>query len=631
MKTLRLRIRISIATVAVLVGSLLGSSPTPVQALSGSIGIHDPSVMQSGSCYYAFGTGTWLPILRSCNGMYGSWSFLKNTFSSRPGWIQGAIGAAPGNLWAPDINFVNGQYRLYYAASTFGSNNSAIGLATASNIEGPWTDQGEVLRSTSSNNYNAIDPDYIEGKLAFGSFWDGIKMIDIGSDGKRSGTAMYNLASRGGGAIEAPSIIHNGNYYYLFVSFDTCCQGVNSTYRTMVGRSSSLTGPYSAQNGTAMMSGGATQLLATNGNEIGPGGGDVSSLPGYFAYHFYDGAANGASKLQIRPINYSNDWPSFGAPITSGSTPIPSPTPTRTPIGVTATPTRTPTRTTTTGPTATRTNTPVGPTNTPTRTSTQPSGGTVYQAESAVLGGGAAAETTNSGYNGSGYVNFPASGGTLEFQNVNGGTGGSQTIRFRNALASGSRTGQLTVNGSTQNITFDPTGAWNTWTYKDVVVSLNSGTGNTIRLTSTGSDLANVDELVVPGGGGGPTATPTRTNTTGPTPTRTPTSIGPTATATRTPTTGPTATPTPTSGGGTCSPVTAIITAPFVQDGTGVFCWQSTNLGASINSWNVANLTVNGVNYTNVYVSASSLPAKINGYWYVSYNSTVSWGHFEAK
>jgi beta-xylosidase len=458
---MHLRASLNIAILAVLLASFLGSSLSPAQALSGSFGTHDPSVMQSGSCYYAFGTGTWLPILKSCTSMYGPWAFLKNTFSARPAWIQAAIGAAPGNLWAPDINFVNGQYRLYYAASTFGSNNSVIGLATAANIEGPWTDAGEVFRSTSSNNYNAIDPDYIEGKLAFGSFWDGIKMIDIGADGKRSGTAMYNLASRGGGAIEAASIVHNGSFYYLFVSFDKCCAGTSSTYRTMVGRSSSLTGPYTAQNGTAMMSGGATQLLATNGNEIGPGGGDVSSLPGYYAYHFYDGAANGASKLQIRPISYSNDWPVLGAPITSGVT------------NPTLTPTRTRTPTQPTGPTATRTRTPTQPT--------------------------------------------------------------------------------------------------------------------------------------------GPTATRTRTPTQ---------PTGPTATRTRTPTPGT---------GGTCSPVNATITAPFAFDGAGTFCWQSGNLGTFINSWNTTSVTVNGVNYTNIWVATSSFPAKINSFWYVSYTSSVAWGHFEAQ
>jgi len=108
----------------------------------------------------------------------------------------------------------------------------------------------------------------------------------------------------------------------------------------------------------------------------------------------------------------------------------------------------------------------------------------------------------------------------------------------------------------------------------------------------------------------------------------TPTSSGPTRTPT--PTLSPTPI-TPTPSGGTCSPVNATITAPFTKDGSGNLCWQSSNLGSYINSWNLVSLTVNGTNYTNVYASTSSLPAKIGGYWYVSYNSNVAWGHFEAK
>jgi hypothetical protein len=133
------------------------------------------------------------------------------------------------------------------------------------------------------------------------------------------------------------------------------------------------------------------------------------------------------------------------------------------------------------------------------------------------------------------------------------------------------------------------------------------------------------------GGRGGGTAAPTATRTSTPiagaTATRTRTPVAG-ATVTRTPTVGPTAT----SGSGTtCSPVTATITAPFTKDGAGTFCWQSSNLGSYINSWNTNSLIVNGVNLTNVWVSAGSLPAKVNGYWYVSYNSSVAWGHFEAK
>jgi len=138
------------------------------------------------------------------------------------------------------------------------------------------------------------------------------------------------------------------------------------------------------------------------------------------------------------------------------------------------------------------------------------------------------------------------------------------------------------------------------------------------------------------------TNTPTRTSTTGPTATRTSTATtGPSLTPTRTSTAGPTSTRTNTPlpptitptqpTGGTCSPVTSTITAPFTYDGAGAFCWQSSNLGTYINSWNLTSLTVNGVNETNLYVAAGSLPAKISGYWYVSYNSAASYGHFEAK
>ena len=124
----------------------------------------------------------------------------------------------------------------------------------------------------------------------------------------------------------------------------------------------------------------------------------------------------------------------------------------------------------------------------------------------------------------------------------------------------------------------------------------------------------------------GPTATFTRTPTIGASPTRTNTPVGPTATLTRTPTLGPTAT----SGTGTCTP-TSTITAPFTFDGAGTYCWQASTLGAYINSWNATSVSINGVNATNLYVASGSYPAKIGGFWYISYNSTVAWAHFETK
>jgi hypothetical protein len=121
-----------------------------------------------------------------------------------------------------------------------------------------------------------------------------------------------------------------------------------------------------------------------------------------------------------------------------------------------------------------------------------------YQAEAAAFGGGAAAESTHSGFIGTGYVNSPANNGFIEFRNVDGGAGGTRTLSFRNALeGTGSRTGRLLVNGAAQSISFATTGAWTTWTEREVSVSLTSGTTNTIRLESTGQDLANIDQLEV--------------------------------------------------------------------------------------------------------------------------------------
>ena len=140
----------------------------------------------------------------------------------------------------------------------------------------------------------------------------------------------------------------------------------------------------------------------------------------------------------------------------------------------------------------------------------------------------------------------------------------------------------------------------------------------------------------------GVTSTPTRTLTPAisPTLTRTPTIGAATSTATRTltppavtvtPTRTPTSGASPTPGVGACSPVSSTITAPFTFDGAGTLCWQSSSLGTYLNSWNTSSVTINGVNVTNLYLAAGSYPAKISGFWYVSYTSTVAWGHFESK
>ena len=127
-----------------------------------------------------------------------------------------------------------------------------------------------------------------------------------------------------------------------------------------------------------------------------------------------------------------------------------------------------------------------------------PAPSSTYQAESATLSGGSFVETTNAGYRGAGYVNFPTTGGVCQFNSVNGGTGGTKTLTIRYANGStSSRAGALVVNGASVGVTFPTTGGWATWNTLSVAVTLSSGTANTVALQSNGQDLANIDEITV--------------------------------------------------------------------------------------------------------------------------------------
>lgn len=130
---------------------------------------------------------------------------------------------------------------------------------------------------------------------------------------------VYSLARRPSpDAIEAPFLLHRGRYYYLFVSFDLCCRGVNSTYNIRVGRAEQVTGPYVDREGKAMMEGGGSILLATQGSVIGPGHCAVlhNERGDFLVHHFYDGEDNGMPTLQVRPLAWTSDgWPEAGAPL----------------------------------------------------------------------------------------------------------------------------------------------------------------------------------------------------------------------------------------------------------------------------------------------------------------------------
>ncbi len=295
------------------------------KTLSGNLGTHDPVLIGADGRYYLFHTGRGIPTKTSSD--LTAWQAGPAVFSSNPGWIASQVPGAT-DLWAPDISFFGGRYHLYYSASTFGSNRSCIGHATRASLsEGSWADQGSVVCSNpgggNGDNWNAIDPNVIVDEdgaawLSFGSFWSGIKMIALDEAGARKGSELLSLASRpsNGGAIEAPFIIRRCGYYYLFVSFDTCCRGADSTYKTMVGRSENVRGPYSDRAGMQLMRGGGTLLVQGDSRWKGPGHNAVIDTDeGMFnVYHAY-AAGDGRSMLRISELLWDAEgWPRSGGP-----------------------------------------------------------------------------------------------------------------------------------------------------------------------------------------------------------------------------------------------------------------------------------------------------------------------------
>ncbi len=307
------------------------ATPTPVtgtedlyainwSSLSGSIGVHDPVIIKQGSTWYVFHTANGIAIKSSTNGT--AWTSRGTVFGSSPAWHKTMIPETDGNIWAPDISFVNGTYYLYYAVSSFGSSNSVIGLATNTTLNPSdsaykWVDKGDVIRSTSSSDYNCIDPNLALDAsgvpwLAFGSFWSGIKIVKLDPSTMKpaSGYQLYSIAYNN--EIEAPFIVKRGSYFYQFVSFGLCCKGVNSTYNIRVGRSTSINGTYTDKNGTSMMNRGGTLIDQSDSRWIGPGHNAVYSSGDTWILvnHAYDAQNNGYATLRIKPLYWdSQGWP----------------------------------------------------------------------------------------------------------------------------------------------------------------------------------------------------------------------------------------------------------------------------------------------------------------------------------
>ncbi|MCS6777475.1 MAG: arabinan endo-1,5-alpha-L-arabinosidase [Chloroherpetonaceae bacterium] len=307
--------------------------------LTGDIrGVHDPAVIRVGNRYYLFSTGPGIPIYVSED--LRQWKRIGQVFREIPEWARKHVPDAR-DIWAPDISYYRGRYRLYYAVSRFGTNRSVIGLATSATLDPQdptyrWRDEGPVVATEPErDNWNALDPHFTVSRdgtpyLVVGSYWSGIHLVRLNPATGKPATdppERIPLAERRvARAVEAPFIVWRDGYYYLFVSHDFCCRGVFSTYRVVVGRSKSITGPYLDAQGRRMTDGGGTVVVEGDARWRGPGHNAVlqSGAQTYLVYHAYDAQADGVRTLRIAPLQWSRDgWPAVPAPPrTIPSTPV---------------------------------------------------------------------------------------------------------------------------------------------------------------------------------------------------------------------------------------------------------------------------------------------------------------------
>jgi arabinan endo-1,5-alpha-L-arabinosidase len=276
---------------------------------------HDPStIVYENGKYWVFCTGDGVWAMSSEKSDFMNWKGQKPIFpkGTWPSWINIYVKEFKGHFWAPDIIFMNDKWYLYYSCSTFGSNKSAIGVATTNSLASEdWTDLGLVTYTDGSQGVNAIDASVMrdeDGKiwLSYGSFWNGIVMTELDSISGKPKNSNSRIAIANNNP-EASALVYHDDYYYLFFNRGKCCDGMTSTYHMYVGRSDRPTGPFLDKSGVDCNKGGGTSFLHSDGRFIGPG--HFGMRDSLLSYHFYDGMDKGNAKLKVSKIRWKDGWP----------------------------------------------------------------------------------------------------------------------------------------------------------------------------------------------------------------------------------------------------------------------------------------------------------------------------------
>ena len=297
--------------------SLFNLHSSAIMAQTGAPYIHDPSTLaECDGKYYTFGTG-------------GGGLISDDGWS----WHSGAV--RPGGGAAPDVMKIGDRYLIIYGATgggLGGGHNGRILTMWNKTLDPKspdfhFTEAIEVAASDGMEDCDAIDPslllDPTTGRLwvSYGTYFGTIRLIEL--DPKTGTRIKGNKEQDIAIDCEATDLLYRDGWYYLLGTHGTCCDGVNSTYNIVVGRSKSVTGPYLDNVGRDMYHGGGKMVIAAGDRVCGPGyfgrtviddGVEIMSC-----HYEADFDRSGRSVLGIRPLLWKNGWPVAGERFKGGT------------------------------------------------------------------------------------------------------------------------------------------------------------------------------------------------------------------------------------------------------------------------------------------------------------------------
>jgi arabinan endo-1,5-alpha-L-arabinosidase len=276
------------------------------------------------------------------------WTYVGDVFSAVPSFLPSNAG-----LWAPDIQFFNGKYYLYYTSSITNGGGPAIFAATSDHPSGPFTAIPTPVvppeRLSNGQWRDVIDSNMAteDGQryVLYGSFSGGISARLLTEDGLSS-IASSEVQISPSRRYEGSYVVKHDGYYYLFVSAGTCCAGSGSGYGVYVARAPHVLGPYLDKDGVSLMDYevGGTPVMLMNGNRwLGPGHNATftdASGKDWMLYHAVDATKPTLSgawtrrPAMIDPIDWSDGWPLVraGAGASDQSEPAPAVAATTNPV-----------------------------------------------------------------------------------------------------------------------------------------------------------------------------------------------------------------------------------------------------------------------------------------------------------